>query len=592
MSISSFILSTSELFNYKLVILHLNIVFISSMVVYMILFLLWKLNIFNKLTQLVISILLTSYLHILLLFYVLLFVAEYGWGELPTFELVYIYVKNLKSVLDSLPFENLVLCFASISYLSLLLLTYVLIKKYIVKNFIESFSYKSTPETSHFCKKVILLTIIITSSTSLFILRFNSLVSHSEPIYIFIYGTSYQGKISKPMSPLKVKLNIDYINDIKSNSKNLKKNIILIVVDALKADNMSVYGYHRDTTPFLNQLYKNGDIKKVENVFSTSASSFAGITSILSSSTWENTHSNNIKIGDILLQYGYTNNYILSGDFTNFYKLKKFLGNDISYYTDGTSTKKFSPNDDRQIFEKIDNFLIKNKKPSFIYFHLMSAHFAGNIDTQYNKYTPYKVGLLGNTNEQSMRYTNNYDNGILQSDDSIKKIFTYLKKYDYLKNSIVIVTADHGEALGEKGEFGHGKNMYNYQIKIPLLIYGLDDNISIKAPYATQPDIMASVLEILNIPAPQTWNGESLFDETLLKASYHQEHDNYYVVIQYTENYFYKYIYNKREQTEEIFDMKRDIKETTNIINDVNKSIVLEFRKLAEEAFKIKDKHE
>lgn len=62
-----------------------------------------------------------------------------------------------------------------------------------------------------------------------------------------------------------------------------RKNVVLIIVDSLRADRMQVYGYARPTTPFLSRLVQSGCMKMVRSAFSTCSESFCGITSTLAS---------------------------------------------------------------------------------------------------------------------------------------------------------------------------------------------------------------------------------------------------------------------------------------------------------------------
>jgi glucan phosphoethanolaminetransferase (alkaline phosphatase superfamily) len=69
-----------------------------------------------------------------------------------------------------------------------------------------------------------------------------------------------------------------------------------------------------------------------------------------------------------------------------------------------------------------------------------------------------------------IQYVNRYDNGILRADSFIRELFSSLDRKGYLQNSIVMILADHGEELGERGHYGHGSNLYQSQIRIPMLI--------------------------------------------------------------------------------------------------------------------------
>lgn len=62
-------------------------------------------------------------------------------------------------------------------------------------------------------------------------------------------------------------------------------------------------------------------------------------------------------------------------------------------------------------------------------------------------------------------------NAIYYDDYLLGKLLGYLKKSNSLKNTIIIITADHGEEFYEEGNFGHNSAFTEYQLKVPLVMY-------------------------------------------------------------------------------------------------------------------------
>src|SRR5690606_26507660 len=160
--------------------------------------------------------------------------------------------------------------------------------------------------------------------------------------------------------------------------KNLefpKKNIIIVVIDALRSDHLSLFGYKRETSPFLDSLYATGNLKKIDLSFSVAAESFAGINAIARSKIWANLGYNNFTLQHLLKDQGYDLNFIISGDHTNYSGLKSSYGKDSEFniYLDGAITSQYSdPNDDRIILEGLEKVLPYNQTPAYFHFHLMS----------------------------------------------------------------------------------------------------------------------------------------------------------------------------------------------------------------------------
>ncbi|WP_171971876.1 sulfatase-like hydrolase/transferase [Mangrovimonas sp. DI 80] len=347
-----------------------------------------------------------------------------------------------------------------------------------------------------------------------------------------------------------------------------KKNIIIIVVDALRSDHLSLFGYQRETSPFLDSLYASGNLRKIDLSFSVSGESFSGINAILRSKIWANMGYNNFSLQQLLKDQGYDLNFIISGDHTNFYGLKSFYGknSDFNYYLDGAVSKKYSdPNDDRILFEGLENIGLYNNTPAYFHFHLMSVHNLGTRLNKFKRYTP-----AGTTTFDAENYINRYDNGVLQADNFLKNIFSILSKKGYLQNSIVVITGDHGEALGERGLFGHGRNIYTNQILSPILIYDTEKLEYKNTSYATLVDIAPTIVDRLGLPIPESWEGISLFsEETNRQLTFHQE-NNDYAIIHTQGNKRHKLIYNSKTGKQELYELNTDLYETKNIIDSLN----------------------
>ncbi len=354
------------------------------------------------------------------------------------------------------------------------------------------------------------------------------------------------------------------------NIKFQKKNVIVIIVDALRSDHLSLFGYKRKTSSFLDSLYSIGNLTKIDLSFSVAGASFPGINGILRSRIWSHMGHENFSLQQLLKDQGYNINFLLSGDHTNFYGLKSFYGkpSDIDYYIDGSDDKKFIVNDDRLIFEGLENIKNYNKNPSYFHFHLNSDHYDGIKLEKYNRFLPADATQFNVEN-----YTNRYDNGIIQADDYIKQIFQILTTKGYLQNSIVVITADHGEALGENGGFGHVKDLSTDQILIPILIYDSEKVQYKNTKYATSVDIAPTIIDRLGLPIPEAWEGNSLFSGDIKEFTYHQM-NQHYAIIHANDKFRFKYVYNSKTKEEKLFELNSDLYETQNIIKTMGKQYI------------------
>lgn len=95
-----------------------------------------------------------------------------------------------------------------------------------------------------------------------------------------------------------------------------KRNVVLITVDALRADHMQIYGYERPTTPFLSRLFEAGYLRKVKIATSSCIDTNCGILSTLSSKTVKYQVPRSFKLHDVLYDQGYKVYFLLSGTFS------------------------------------------------------------------------------------------------------------------------------------------------------------------------------------------------------------------------------------------------------------------------------------
>ncbi|HID28987.1 MAG TPA: DUF1501 domain-containing protein, partial [Desulfobacterales bacterium] len=92
-----------------------------------------------------------------------------------------------------------------------------------------------------------------------------------------------------------------------------------------------------------------------------------------------------------------------------------------------------------------------------------------------------------------------YDNCLRQIDDALRALVQGLKSSGELKETLLVVLGDHGEALGEKFDRGHGNYLYEHSLRIPLLIYNpevLQRRIDVNARFQLK-DLPSTLLYLL-----------------------------------------------------------------------------------------------
>jgi arylsulfatase A-like enzyme len=95
-------------------------------------------------------------------------------------------------------------------------------------------------------------------------------------------------------------------------------------------------------------------------------------------------------------------------------------------------------------------------------------------------------------------------------DDSLGLLFDHLEKQKLLSRTIIILTSDHGEALGEKGEDTHSYFAYNNTVHVPLMIYAPGGSPRRTDANVSHIDIFPTVCDLLNMGIPKHLQGRSL----------------------------------------------------------------------------------
>jgi arylsulfatase A-like enzyme len=127
------------------------------------------------------------------------------------------------------------------------------------------------------------------------------------------------------------------------------------------------------------------------------------------------------------------------------------------------------------------------ESPFFLWIHLFDAHEHGanadvSIEALQRIRSPrapaeeQRLAALGEEHELDLaaltRQIDFYDAQIAFQDAQLRRLFDDLQTRGLEDRTLWVVTADHGEGLGEHGQVGHGVHIYNEQIRVPLILYG------------------------------------------------------------------------------------------------------------------------
>lgn len=522
----------------------------------------------------------------LLLYYVLVIVGLNSWNRVISWELVSGYlphVRDLAATLEIAPWK-LLLSVGAV-FLPTLAAAWFYLRKF---DWITA-GVKASPAR--------MLGIYLAAATMLVAVHVFNFLNFSDAIRFEPFAMT----VFPELTASKLALNavdqvragkLDQLEDqvraaYQPNPDANKRNVVMIVVDALRADHMGIYGYERDTTPYLGKLEQAGILQKVGDMRATCAETVCGLLSMYASKFVSGFSSRPMTMQEVLRKHGYGIRIVLGGDHTNFYGMTKIY-REVDSFFDGSMAQGYYPNDDTFVTAKADALPAWDARPVLLQYHLMSAHTLGKRNHGTGHYAPAKnyIGTpsmyspAAGTVAEATR--NHYDNGVVQADNTIKEILAALQKKGYLSNAIVVITADHGEALGEHGLFTHANSLHEPLLRIPFVMLSFGEKA---APLpkglsnASQVDIAPTVLAQLNVPAPASWSGVALQKDTVNAYTLFDQAQAHGLLDQTEAGRTWKYWIDMRTNTEYAFDIQSDPREANNVIDGVDPARKIAWRR-------------
>jgi arylsulfatase A-like enzyme len=287
-----------------------------------------------------------------------------------------------------------------------------------------------------------------------------------------------------------------------------RPNLVLIVVDTLRADFTTPYGYAKDTTPELARWAEHGVL--FERNLSQSSWTKISMASLLTS-LWPRSHRIRtatdglgeaaLTLAEVLREAGYRT----YGVQTNGWLHQTFgFHQGFERYLFPTGRGAQLPRASvwpafPKVEEEAKRLLASHPKgdPFFLYLHFMDVHeFAS--PQEYRRYgTDSKGAYLA-----SVRWM----------DDGLTRVRELLDDAGVLDRSVIVFTSDHGEAFGENGKVGHARNVLTPVLWVPLVIrlpFPLGPPLRV-ATQVRNVDIAPTLLDLAGVPAVESFEGSSL----------------------------------------------------------------------------------
>ncbi|HEX8986033.1 MAG TPA: sulfatase [Bryobacteraceae bacterium] len=351
-----------------------------------------------------------------------------------------------------------------------------------------------------------------------------------------------------------------------------RPNVILITLDTVRADHLSLYGYARPTTPSLEQLARDSvvysdAISASDMTLSAHASIFTGLypshhgAHTTTERYWGTPLAPSLpSLPELLSQQGYRTSAIVA----NYaYLAPAFgFGRGFERYDARMAVLFLTPSRNAYLRTRLRNFMTRfvppaeferearsaaeinrrvfatlderhrDRRPFFLFINYMDAHWPYLPPAPYDvlypgkakrftgpKYYSLQSDLLTSdrkmTGAERDHLISQYDGALNYLDAELGKLVARLKQTGLYDNTLLVITSDHGEAMGNRSIVGHGLSVYQDEVHIPLLIKlprghkVIPEGTRVRGPVSSV-DLLPTVLDTLGLSSIAGLDGRSL----------------------------------------------------------------------------------
>ena len=344
-------------------------------------------------------------------------------------------------------------------------------------------------------------------------------------------------------------------------------NIVLISVDALRADHLRCYGYKRRTSTRLDRLAREGILFRAG--YSNCSATRCAIPSLITgrlpfsidfpdnnSRTLEALSPSNRTISEILGKRGYFS-AVLGAQ--SYFDESHGLIQGFDYVDNklANSFKRGRGIQAKKLTDRVIGVLEKRVRDRrfFLWVHYMDPH---------HEYMAVPGHDFGSSK------IDRYDSEVSHTDHNIGRIFDSLRGLGLWERTIVVVTGDHGEALGDHGQRWHDHRLYEPLVHVPLIAHvpGLEPRV-VDEPVA-HVDVLPTLLNLIRGEQLDGLQGRSALDlmtgdgeprRVFMELASRRR--TIYAIVSRR----WKLIYNETTDTFELYDRLADPEESNNLVD-------------------------
>jgi len=376
--------------------------------------------------------------------------------------------------------------------------------------------------------------------------------------------------------------------------KEYEGSVIFYLIDTMRADHLSCYGYDRRTSTHMDNLAGDGVLFRslYAQASWTGPSVATMFTSLYPSDHGFVDREDRLSdrpetLAETLSSAGYfTKGLVANGFVTAGYNFHQGFDSYMSY----PGREQAGHARAEEMVALANAWLEKNHdKKFFLYVHTVDPHSPYDPPEPFRKnfQRGFRARVTAGNEESSYKHAKSleeddieyirdlYDGEIAYSDHCFGHLIKKLKALGLYDDTLIVLLSDHGEEFWEHGSWGHGKNLFQEQLHIPLIIKfpGNRGAGTVVKRRILELDIMPTLLAAFDLPIPRGVEGQALYSAIFGAGKINQrkiysetkkaEHRLYALLDER-----YKYILRKEPVVlEELYDIRRDPLERKNLIS-------------------------
>jgi arylsulfatase A-like enzyme len=349
-------------------------------------------------------------------------------------------------------------------------------------------------------------------------------------------------------------------------------NIIVLVLESTPSQYISVYDNSFNVTPNLNKwksaslIFKNA-YAHIPSTPNSMGNIVSGVYPLLSYMSFVSDYSYTAipSIPNVLGKKGWSSSIFFSSDL-RFSKMNEYVeavgfGHVEDYTTINCDRYQSFENTHTSIDGGDDRCLIERYFKNYD-----TSRSTKKFSMLWTNQTHYPYVFSGNeiTFTKQNKELNRYLNALKISDEAFSLLMDGLVQRNILKNTMVIVVADHGEAFGTHAQYSHATRIYEENVHIPFIFYNPSHfHGTVENGFAGLIDLAPTIAQIAGIKKPEAWQGKSLLSDNSSERTFFIS--PYSSFLFGTINKRWKYIFNATTNESELYDLANDQGELNNV---------------------------